>query len=258
MLSLQDTLKEKDIEHYLALLEDGWLSEDGQDVDDSDEEQLQEPLFTREELEDVLQGSDNEEDEEDIGNDPPLVQEPMEVQEDPDPIPSGSMPNLLDKRKLIWKKTFFNFDEDKVVFLGNSQYPSHIAELETPYQCFMYFFDKDFIQKIVDQTNLYSTQKDPNNSVIYKVSDMKKFFGILLYMSVQRFPSTRSYWSPTFGYSLISSVMSVNKFEKIKLSLHFQNNDNHKPVGHLDHDRLFKIRPVIEHLNEKFSNIPME
>lgn len=122
----------------------------------------------------------------------------------------------------------------------------------------MYFFDKAFIQKIVDQTKLYSTQRDPNNSVIYNVSDNKTFFGIFLYMFVQRFPSTRSCWSPTFGYGPISSVMPINKFEKLKHSLHFQNNDNHKPVGHPEHDRLFKKRPVIEHLNEKFSSIPIE
>ncbi|CAH2088754.1 unnamed protein product [Euphydryas editha] len=251
-----DKLKEKDIEFYLAQLEDGWLSEDGQDVENSDEEQFQEACYTREKLEDILQDDiDNEDD----PGDPPLVEEHMEVQKNSDSFPSGSISDrLLDKRNLVWKKRFLEYDEDKIVFLGNSEYPLEISELETPYQCFMYFFDEVFIQKIVDQTNLYSTQKDPNNSVIYNVSDMKKFFGILLYMSVQKFPSTRSYWSPTFGYGPISCCMPVNKFEKLKLSLHFQNNDTHKPVGHPEHDRLFKIRPVIEHLNEKFSSIPME
>lgn len=65
---------------------------------------------------------------------------------------------------------------------------------------------------------------------------MEKFFGIFLYISVQRFPSTRSYWSPKSGYGPISSAMPVNKVEKLKLSLHFQNNDNHNPVGHPEHD----------------------
>lgn len=52
--------------------------------------------------------------------------------------------------------------------------------------------------------------------------------------------------------------MPVHKFEKIKLSLHFQNNENQKPVGQADHDKLFKTHPVIEHLKTKFSTIPME
>ena len=51
--------------------------------------------------------------------------------------------------------------------------------------------------------------------------------------------------------------MPLNKFEKIKLSLHFNNNDLHKPVGHPKHDRLYKIRPVIKHLNERFATVPM-
>ena len=51
--------------------------------------------------------------------------------------------------------------------------------------------------------------------------------------------------------------MTLNKFEKIKLSLHFSNNDLHKPAGHPEHDRLYKIRPVIKHLNERFATVPM-
>lgn len=77
-------------------------------------------------------------------------------------------------------------------------------------------------------------------------------------MSVQKFPSTRSYWSPKFGYDPICSIMPLNKFEKIKLSLHFNNNELHKLVGHPVHDRLHKIRPVTQHLNERFATVPMD
>lgn len=78
---------------------------------------------------------------------------------------------------------------------------------------------------------------------------------LVYYMSVIKFPSTRSYWSPKFGYEPISSTMPLNKFEKIKLSLHFNNNDLHKPIGHLEHDMLYKIHPVIKHLNERFATV---
>lgn len=100
--------------------------------------------------------------------------------------------------------------------------------------------------------------KNPERSTSFNLLDLKKFLGILLYVSVQHFLNTRSYWSPKYGYEPIYSVISNNKFEQLKKSLHFNNNDHHKPIGDPGHDRLFKIRPVIDELNNKFSSVAME
>ncbi|XP_053613238.1 piggyBac transposable element-derived protein 1-like isoform X2 [Plodia interpunctella] len=253
-------LANKDIEHYLAQLEDGWLSEDGLEADESDDEGPSNSHYTRDELLHLLADeNDNEDDQQVNEEDPPLVEDPQEETEIQNSSPSGNVLNfVLDKRKLVWKKKNMEFDKDNIRFLGSSAFPPEIAQLETPYQCFKYFFNDDFIQKIVEETNLYGMQKDPNNKIIYTGLDMQKFFGMLLFMSVQKFQNTRSYWHPVYGYGPVSCVMPVNKFERIKLSLHFQNNDLHKPVGHADHDRLFKIRPVIEHLKARFSTLPMD
>lgn len=184
---------------------------------------------------------------------PPLVEEP-----DVPGSSASSNVTLLDKRRLVWKKRSMVFSSEKINFLDNTAESSEVSQLETPFQCFNYYITPDFKKKIIEQTNLYVLQANPSSTTVFTENDLDNFFGILLYMSVQKFPSTRSYWSPMFGYPLISSIMPVNKFEKLKLSLHFNNNDNHKPVGHPDHDRLFKIRPVIEHLNERFATAPMD
>lgn len=174
-------------------------------------------------------------------------------------VPTGHMfPGLLDKRKLIWKKTNMKFDESKITFQGNCDLGPEILHLDSPYTCFSYFFTEDFMKSIVEETNLYATQQNPQKSTAYNISDLRKFFGVLIYMSVQHFPSTRSYWSPKYGYEPIYSVMTNNRFEEIKKSLHFNNNDNHKAIGEPGRDRLFKIRPVIDELNSKFSSIAME
>ena len=230
------------------------------EAEHSDDDNLPDPHYTRDEPLSVLDDVNDDEDWQEVNeNDPPLVEEMVEEQESQSRVLCGAIfSTLLDKRKLIWKKRNMEFDEDKITFLGRSVFPSEISQLETPYQCFKYFLDDDFIQKIVDQTNLYIMQKDTNSKITYTALDIKKFFGILLFMSVQRFPNTRSYWSPAFGYGPVLSTMPVNKFERMKLSLHFQNNDDHKPVGHPNHDRFFEIRPVIEHLRAKFSTVPME
>lgn len=254
-------MKDRDIEAYLSQLEDGWLSEDGLDNEDSDDEYRDADEIIR-----VLQEENDNDDVEDESADidPPLVEEV--TTEDQEPSHSSSSSNfqssssyfLFDKRNLIWKKRNLVYDADKITFLGSSAAPDEISHLETPYQCFNHFITKDFMNRLVEQTNLYIIQSNPNSSITFTEYDLYKFFGILLYMSVQKFPSTRSYWSPKFGYDPISSTMPLNKFEKIKLSLHFNNNELHKPIAHPEHDRLFKIRPVIKHLNERFATVPMD
>lgn len=52
--------------------------------------------------------------------------------------------------------------------------------------------------------------------------------------------------------------MSINRFEKIKSMLHFNNNNEIRPRDYPNNDRLFKIRPVVKHLVEKFISVPFE
>lgn len=253
-------MNDRDIEHYLASLEGGWLSED--DMEKSDEEGENVPgTYDRDELLNMLES--DEEDTENPQNhesDPPLVEnEVMDNQVVDNSDPTGHIFSaLLDKRKLIWKKKNIEFDESKITFKGNSDLGPELSPLDTPYACFNYFFSEDFMARIVEETNLYATQKNPANTTATNLSDLRKFFGILIYMSVQHFPNIRAYWSPKYGYEPIYSVMSNNRFEQLKKILHFNNNDHHKAIGDPGHDRLFKIRPVIDELNSKFSSVPMD
>lgn len=253
-------MNDRDIEHYLASLEGGWLSED--DMEKSNEEEENVPgTYDRDELLNMLES--DEEDTENPQNhesDPPLVEnEVMDNQVVDNSDPTGHIFSaLLDKRKLIWKKKNIEFDESKITFKGNSDLGPELSPLDTPYACFNYFFSEDFMARIVEETNLYATQKNPANTTATNLSDLRKFFGILIYMSVQHFPNIRAYWSPKYGYEPIYSVMSNNRFEQLKKILHFNNNDHHKAIGDPGHDRLFKIRPVIDELNSKFSSVPMD
>ncbi|KAL0852114.1 hypothetical protein ABMA28_000354 [Loxostege sticticalis] len=77
-------------------------------------------------------------------------------------------------------------------------------------------------------------------------------------MSVIKYPNVRMYWSPKYGFAHIYNCMTINRFEKIKSLLHFNNNDSLLPSDHPRHDKLHKIRPIIEHLNNRFSLFPIE
>lgn len=112
---------------------------------------------------------------------------------------------------------------------------------------------------IVEETNRFAEQvmaKTPNKSCRLKkwqptnCFEMKRFFGILIWMGLVKLPQLSLYWSntKTFEQTFIKSIMSRNRFEILLRMLHFANNDLH----HDKNDRLFKIRPILEMLNEKF------
>ncbi|CAH2098140.1 unnamed protein product [Euphydryas editha] len=115
------------------------------------------------------------------------------------------------------------------------------------------------MENIVTESARYAVQKQPDGPEIFTVGELRKYFGILILMSVYHYPSTRSYWSNKFGFSPIKEAMAVNKFEKMRKLLDFNNNDDdHLPVDHAQHDRLHELRPIITHLNEKFSSVTIE
>ena len=42
----------------------------------------------------------------------------------------------------------------------------------------MYFFTDDLLSLIINETSLFSTEKDPNKSLVIESGDIKKFIGI--------------------------------------------------------------------------------
>lgn len=50
--------------------------------------------------------------------------------------------------------------------------------------------------------------------------------------------------------------MTLSHFEKIRRFVHFNDNHNLKARGEPGHDRLFRIRPILETLRKKCQNIP--
>ncbi|CAK1597986.1 unnamed protein product [Parnassius mnemosyne] len=89
-------------------------------------------------------------------------------------------------------------------------------------------------------------------------NDLNKFLGILIYSSIVKNPNFRLYWSDQYGYEPIKSTMTQKHFEKICYVLHFNDNTTHLPQDHPNHDRLHKIRHVIDELNTRYATVPLE
>ncbi|KAI5692771.1 hypothetical protein M8J75_000885 [Diaphorina citri] len=98
-----------------------------------------------------------------------------------------------------------NYEETPLDFVVvNSSEPPDPTK--TPFQYFKDFVSDEMIQMLVEQNNLYSTQKN-GISVNTTTSEIEQVLGMYLRMGIAQFPSVRSYWESYTNYPLISEVM---------------------------------------------------
>lgn len=133
----------------------------------------------------------------------------------------------------------------------------------TPRDVFKLFVDQDIIDLIVTETNRYASQKVNAEGVKSKSrlknwsdtnsDEMYKYFGLIICMGLVRIPSVVLYWSKNDLYhnKFICSKMTRDRFLLLLQHIHFNNNEN----LNASNDRLFRIRPILDHLNDKFQSI---
>ena len=105
---------------------------------------------------------------------------------------------------------------------------------------------------VIPQTELYSHQKGQVFST--NIEEIKAVFGMHIVMGYHVLPSLRDYWSTEsdLGVPYISNIMPLRRFEIIRSFVHFNDNEQMKPSADPDHDRAFKVRPVLNHFNKSF------
>lgn len=148
-------------------------------------------------------------------------------------------------------------------FLGNENVTADILELDTPIQIFFFMFPKGLIDFIAKQTNLYIQQKDPHNNFRVSSRDIQQFIVIVyiiiyVVMSLIQLPRVTSHWNSQIGTPITQEIMPVKMFEKIRQFIHFNDNCQLLSQEQPEFDRLFKIRPLVQKLNEIFSKVPLE
>lgn len=134
---------------------------------------------------------------------------------------------------------------------------THPEAIKTPLNYFKTFFDDKIIDKIVNETNLYSVQKD-GTSINTSFAEISQFFGIQILSGIVRMPSYRMYWANETRFAPIADVMSRNRFDKLRNYLHLNDNTRMKARNEENYDKLFKVRPLIDSLKENFSKIEPE
>ena len=82
---------------------------------------------------------------------------------------------------------------------------------------------------------------------------MKRFLVIYFLTGIIKKPELSQHWStnPLLKTPIFREMMSRNRFQTILGFLHFNDNSNYDP-NDPNRDRLFKVRPLIENLVQKF------
>lgn len=92
---------------------------------------------------------------------------------------------------------------------------------------------------IVEQSNLYAVQENANKPLDLDRFELEQWLGLCMNMSISKIPNTRLHWSTSsLGNEKVSSVMSRDRWENIKMKFHLTDNSK------IDkHDKLSKVRP---------------
>ncbi|KAM9316151.1 piggyBac transposable element-derived protein 4-like [Gastrophryne carolinensis] len=129
------------------------------------------------------------------------------------------------------------------------------------------FLSEAILLDMVFYTNLYAeqvlTQNPPQRHARAHawhptdISEMKKFWGLTLAMGICKKFSIASYWDTQslLATPLFPAVMSRNRYEILLRFLHFNDNSTAIPRGEPGHDRLHKLRPLINSLSERFAEV---
>ena len=117
------------------------------------------------------------------------------------------------------------------------------------------------------QTNLYAQQftaQNPTTSYArplgwtpVNAAEMMTFWGLLLHMGVIKKTKINQYCSVDLLYHtpIYSNTMAHNQFQAILKFLHYNNNAQCPPQNDPAFVCLYKIRPLLDHFNAKFSEV---
>lgn len=167
----------------------------------------------------------------------------------------------------VWQNVTGIHLRSHLVFSGNSGITEHCNNLlgdrkPCASDFFKLVFDDEMVDVIVEETNRYAVQTlskalISRSSRMHKWSattntEIKAFFGLVMYMGIVKYPKISDYWRKDilFVNKFVKQVMSRNRFQLLLRFLHFSN-DQEAPPG----DRLHKISKVLSMIECKYKNL---
>ena len=111
---------------------------------------------------------------------------------------------------------------------------------------------EELLKLLVEQSNLYADQNGRNFTVTKE--ELKAYLGINFVMAINKLPKIVWYWRVDNRICIgdIENTMIWKCFSEILQNLNFADIRKDDKT-----DKAFKMRPVIDHLNLKFSEVPL-
>ena len=167
------------------------------------------------------------------------------------PSDNQSKKKEKDKKEELWKWTeklkVSNQEECHIV----PEIQPNLKERVSPIEIFSLVSGLEkLLELIVKLSNLYAYQNGRNFIVTKK--ELEAFLGINFVIAINKSPTIAEYWKVDnlIGNDGIQNKMIRNRFREVLQNLHFADNKENDKT-----DKVFKMRPVIDHLKSKFSEV---
>nr|XP_023666075.1 piggyBac transposable element-derived protein 4-like [Paramormyrops kingsleyae] len=125
----------------------------------------------------------------------------------------------------------------------------------TPASLFKLFFSEDAVNTLCQNTNKQAARNVARGTkyrwVDIGVAEFYKYIGLIFYMAMMKLGHVRDYWrrNNIFSVPFPSLVMSRDRYRTISWNVHLSDPDedrqNDAKKGTSDHDRLFRIKPLM-------------
>ncbi|XP_014371394.2 piggyBac transposable element-derived protein 4 isoform X2 [Papilio machaon] len=195
------------------------------------------------------------------------------------PSPASPTPNLevsmepSEKFKFDWRA--FSMPQINP-YLRREPFSQNVGpavSFTNPYEAFTAIWDREIIEVIVRETNIYAQQLTtimlangticPNSRITRwqdtNVNEVYTYFAIVLAMGVVVKSRLEEYWNTSkdiFRTPGFSTEMTIDRYQLLSKCLHFNNNSNcHPKLLTRPQAKLYKIQPILVHLNTKFSRL---
>lgn len=152
-----------------------------------------------------------------------------------------------------WKRK--HFEPPSVEFVQCVDEDSEDRLHWTPYMYFKYFVTDEMLQGIAEETNWYSVQKN-GKSVNTNAQEIEQILGMYMHMGLVQMPNVRAYWEMETRYPAVCDVMPRGRFLNLLTLIHFQDNLNVSEDA--KKDKMWKLRPWLEKLRQRFLCVPPE
>ena len=138
--------------------------------------------------------------------------------------------------------------------------PDH-PELQSPFFFLACFFDSNFWDKVVTETNRFMQQQGVADSLHTSVAEIKRWFGLLMIIASFQLPNLDFYWEtpnysqPHFLHPCFRKVVSRARFSFLSQHIHLVNNFDDLARDNPARDPLFKLRWVVDKFNKRCKKV---